>query len=131
MVAVVMVLFAGCSRKSECNLSNLRIRSVELDGSDSAYIADALKAELYSRGARYDPSGGVVKGIIYSNENGVPYAVSIEVQSTSYAGTATATEQPADPPFHGKAPDGSAERRIAVVAAVDLCRCAQETDRKP
>jgi hypothetical protein len=80
-------LFTGCGLYKPCDLSNLKVRNIVIQGDKDRYLANAIKAELSSRGARTDPNGVDIIGAASLNANGIPISISVEMPTTSFAAT--------------------------------------------
>ncbi len=65
-LVILLAALTGCQTasadKAACNLSALTIKDIVLDGDEAGYVADAIGAQLYSRGAKSGKNGTSLTG---------------------------------------------------------------------
>ena len=99
-----------------CNLSSLKIKSVKVEGDKDEYVARALKAKLYRLGARLDPKGEEIIGVVSKhNMMNWPLEATVEIPTRAFASVA----------FSGGAPNQViAVDHIADQITNDFCACS-------
>lgn len=122
-IITVLFSFTGCSainaNNPPCDLSIIKIKSIELEGDTDGLVATALKTELFAKGAKwsYDDKGVKIVGKVTISPNGrTPVYLTAETERQPFAGLAHSyILQPT-----------SAANQLARRVASDFCRCRAE-----
>ncbi len=129
LVAPVIFLFAGCSKKvdTSCDFSAIKVKSIVLEGDLNGFAEDALAHELYARGAKSAESGIVLKGSVEYN-TGRLVAMNFAAEGISVAvGASVVPDVKKDAIYLESAKELSAFEPAAEVvakkAAQQVCEC--------
>ena len=119
-IIAALLSLTGCglinANNPPCDLSIVKIKSIDLEGDTNGMVATALKTEMFSNGAKwsYDDKGVKIVGKVTMSSNGrTPLYLIAETERQPFAGMAqTMLLQPT-----------GAANQLARKVVTDFCRC--------